>query len=71
MRGFNKQQGMECKQVGADNKHVGGLGVNDNSKGPDFQRFGCFVDPRHVSKHSFYSGLNKIWLRLSQTQLKD
>ena len=54
-----------------DNKQVGGYGVNDNSKGPYFQRFGCFVDPRHVLKHSFCSGLNKIWLSLSQTQLKD
>ena len=47
---------------GVDNKQVGRYGVNDNLRGPDFQHFGCFVDPRHVLKHSFCSGLNKIWL---------
>ena len=43
-----------------NNKQLGGHGVNDNLRGPDFQHFGCFVDPRHVLKHSFRSGLNKI-----------
>ena len=54
-----------------DNKQVGGYGVNDNPKGLGLLCFGCFVDPRHVLKHSFCSGLNKIQLSLSQTQLKD